>query len=101
LTSTDSTAITTTAACDTFRHFACRGVVLSLTEAHGSPCACPCHGSPIVRDLPETFAELVFLTPPCDQDLVLDEDEIEDILDREADRRLDQVLVDELFGAEL
>jgi hypothetical protein len=33
-----------TAACDTARHGLCRGTVFSLTSAHLSDCACPCHG---------------------------------------------------------
>jgi hypothetical protein len=92
-------AVTMTAACESLgRHAgtgpaACKGVVLSLTDAHGTPCACDCHrkeaGPGIAAGLPATFAELVFTFPPCDQDPVLDEDEIEDLLDREADRRLD------------
>jgi hypothetical protein len=87
--STDSTAITTTAACDTFRHERCRGVVLSLTDAHGSPCSCTCHGLPVAKGLPAAFAELVFLTPPCDQDVDLGDDELENLLDIEADRQLE------------
>jgi hypothetical protein len=103
LTSTDSSPVTMTAACETGTH-RCKGVVLSLTTAHGQPCSCSCHGSPVVRDLPATFAELVFTYPPCDGDVDLapiEDEELDDLLDREADRRLDQVMVDELFGAEL
>jgi hypothetical protein len=44
LTSTDSTAVTMTAACETARHWLCRGTVLSLTDAHGTACQCDCHG---------------------------------------------------------
>jgi hypothetical protein len=40
---TDSTTVTTTVACDMGRHPSCRSVVLSLTDAHLSDCACPCH----------------------------------------------------------
>jgi hypothetical protein len=69
--------ITTTAACDMGRCGSCRGVVFSLTDAHLTNCTCGCH-------VPE---------PVQDQ-------ELDDLLDREADRRLDQVLEDELFGAE-
>jgi hypothetical protein len=74
-----------TAACEIFgRHAdhqgpgACRGTIVSFTTAHLTGCACPCH-----------------------QDPVLDHDELEAIAEAEADRRLDQVLTDELFGAEL
>src|SRR5215207_6094755 len=50
---------TMTAACEVLgRHAgtgpaACKGVVLSLTEAHGTDCACSCHGR--VRDLPDPW----------------------------------------------
>jgi hypothetical protein len=33
----------TTVACDTGRHRRCRGVVVSVTDAHGAACACACH----------------------------------------------------------
>jgi hypothetical protein len=66
----------------------CKGVVFSLTDAHLSRCTHICH-------LPDTWAEQVVLTPPCDEDVVLAEDEIEDLLDREGDRRLE----DEWIGA--
>jgi hypothetical protein len=69
---------TTTAACDLGRCGSCRGVVLSLTDAHLTDCQHGCHQPDPVQ-----------------------EEELDDLLDREADRRLDQVLVDELFGAEL
>jgi hypothetical protein len=102
---TDPTAaITTTAACDTFRHDRCRGVVLSLTDAHGAPCRCQCHGSPVVKDLPAAFAELVFLTPPCDQDVDLapiEDDELDELLELEGDRLLELDAESRLFGVEL
>lgn len=40
--STDATAITMTAACELGTH-RCGGTVLSITDAHLTPCACPCH----------------------------------------------------------
>jgi hypothetical protein len=40
---TDSSPVTTTAACDTNRHTVCRGTILSLTDAHLTECECPCH----------------------------------------------------------
>ena len=91
-----------TAACEVFGRHAgqgprsCSGTLLSLTDAHGTPCRCQCHGSPVVRDLPETFAALVFLTPPCDQDVDLDlpdDDELDDLLDLEGDRLLEDSYV--------
>jgi hypothetical protein len=51
--------------------------VFSLTDAHLTDCQHGCHA-------PEPI-----------------EDELDDLLAEDADRRLDQVLVDELFGAEL
>jgi hypothetical protein len=36
--------ITTTAACEVGNCHRCRGTVLSLTSAHGRPCAHECHG---------------------------------------------------------
>jgi hypothetical protein len=82
-----STTVTTTVACDTARHSSCRKVVLTLTQAGTVTCSCSCHGQ--VQDLPDAWRELAVLTPPCDQDAVLDDDELEDLLDRDADRRLD------------
>lgn len=73
-----TTAVTMTAACELFgRHVgrgpaACKGVVLSLTEAHGRPCACACHRQ--AAGLPESWAEVVALYPPCDEDAELPED---------------------------
>jgi hypothetical protein len=72
-----ATAITMTAACELGTH-RCAGVILSLTDVHGQLCGCGCH-----------------------QDPILDHDELEAIAEAEADRRLDQDLEDELFGAEL
>jgi hypothetical protein len=95
---TDSSPVTMTAACELDTH-RCKGVVLSLTDAHGSPCSCPCHGSPVVRDLPTAFAELVFLTPPCDQDLDLADDELDELLELEGDRLLELDAETRLFGA--
>ena len=67
MTRTDPTVVVqTTAACDTARHRLCRGVVFSITDAHLSDCACPCHEPAPIED-----------------------DELEDLLDHEADRRLD------------
>jgi len=72
----DSTAITMTAACEMGTH-RCGGVILSLTDVHGQLCGCDCH-----QDLPN-------------------DDELEAIAEAEADRRLDQAMVDEMFGAVL
>jgi hypothetical protein len=69
---------TTTAACDLGRCGSCRGVVFSLTDAHLTDCAHGCHDPAPV-----------------------DDDELEAIAEAEADRRLDQVMVDEMFGAVL
>jgi hypothetical protein len=38
----DSSPVTKTAACELGTH-RCRGTVLSLTDAHLTDCACPCH----------------------------------------------------------
>jgi hypothetical protein len=79
-----TTVVTMTAACELGSHN-CKGVVLSLTGASWdaqTPCDCPCHG--IIRNLPDAWAERVAAYPPCDDDL-----ELEDIAEREADRRLD------------
>ena len=78
-TSNTTATVTTTAACDMGNCGACRSVVFSLTDAHLTDCQHGCH------------------TP----DPILDDDELDDLLDREADRRLDQALTDELFGADL
>ena len=101
MTSTNSTAVTMTAACELGLH-RCKGVVLSLTGETWDAqtlCSCTCHG--IVRDLPDAWAEQVAAYPPCDEDVILDDDELEAIAEADADRRLDQVMVDELFGVEL
>ena len=62
----DSTTITTTVACDMGRCGSCRGVVLSLTDAHLTDCQHECHDPAPIQD-----------------------QELEDLLDREADRRLE------------
>jgi hypothetical protein len=62
---------TTTAACDTGRCRSCRGVLFSLTSAHLTDCQHGCHEP-----------------PPVDQD-----QELDDLLDQEADRRLDDLAV--------
>jgi hypothetical protein len=36
-------AVTTTALCAAHRCNVCPGRIVSLTPAHGQPCACPCH----------------------------------------------------------
>jgi hypothetical protein len=100
---------TMTAACEVFgRHAgsgprACAGTLLSLTEAHGRPCSCSCHGSPVVRDLPAAFAELVFAYPPCDDDLDLAEltDDDEAALEAVAEMQVEAALEAVHFGAEL
>jgi hypothetical protein len=65
---TDSTTvvISTTAACDTGRCGSCRGVVFSLTDAHLTDCAHGCHDP-----------------APVDP-----EEELERLLDEDADARL-------------
>jgi hypothetical protein len=65
--------ITTTAACDVGNCGSCRGVVFSLTDAHLSDCQHGCHDP-----------------APVDP-----EEELEALLEAEADRRLDEI------GAEL
>jgi hypothetical protein len=88
---TDSTAtVTTTVACDLGRHSSCRKVVLTLTTAGTVDCTCPCHG--LVQDLPDAWKAMAALTPPCDQDVDLapiEDQELDDLLDREADRQLE------------
>jgi hypothetical protein len=53
-------------------------VVFSLTDAHLTDCQHGCHAPEPIED-----------------------DELDDLLAEDADRRLDQALVDELFEAEL
>jgi hypothetical protein len=48
-----------------------------------------------------TDAHLTDCTHGCHDPAPVDDDELEAIAEAEADRRLDQVLEDELFGAEL
>ena len=75
----DPTAtVTTTAACDTYRHSSCRGVVFSLTSAQLSDCSCSCHSPAPVSD-----------------------DELEQLADLEADRALEHALELAHFGADL
>jgi hypothetical protein len=94
---------TMTAACEALgRHAgtgpaACKGVVLSLTEAHGTDCACSCHGR--VRDLPDPWKAMAVLTPPCDQDAILDDGELDELLELEGDRLLELDAESRLFGA--
>jgi hypothetical protein len=63
---------TTTAACDTGRCGSCRGVVFSITSAHLTDCTHACHEPAPIED-----------------------QELDDILAEDADRRLD----DEFLGA--
>jgi hypothetical protein len=63
----ESTTISTTAACDTGRCGSCRGVVFSLTDAHLTDCQHGCHAPEPIED-----------------------DELDDLLAEDADRRLDQ-----------
>jgi hypothetical protein len=99
---------TMTAACEALgRHEgqgagSCKGVLLSLTEAHGQSCTCSCHRKEgIAAGLPVAFAELLFTTPPCDQDVILDHDELDELLELEGDRLLELDAESRLFGAEL
>jgi hypothetical protein len=74
------TAIVQTVACDLGNCGSCRGQVLTLTMGLGTPivpCAHICH-------LPDAWKEQAVLTPPCDED-----QELEDILDLEGDRLLE------------
>jgi hypothetical protein len=100
-----STTVTTTAACDLGRHSSCRKVVLSLTDAHGTPCACDCHsaGQVIAAGLPTAFAELVFTFPPCGDDLDLADltDNDEAALEAVAEMQIEAALEAAHFGAEL
>jgi hypothetical protein len=87
----DSTAVVQTVACDLGNCGSCRGQVLTLSmglDAPIVPCSHICH-------LPDAWKAQAVLIPPCDDDLVLDHDELEDLLDIEADRRLE----DEWIGA--
>jgi hypothetical protein len=75
-----STTVVQTVACDLGNCSACRGSVLTLTlglDAPIVPCAHLCH-------LPDAWKELAVLTPPCDNDLELD-----DLLDLDGDRLLE------------
>jgi hypothetical protein len=71
---TDPTAVVdTTAACTTARHSSCRGTVYTLTTGLGSPlspCACACHEPAPVAD-----------------------DELDDLLAEDADRRNDELAI--------
>ena len=60
----DNSIVVETAACSTSRHSSCRSVVLSITDGHLGDCQCPCHDP-----------------APVDP-----EQELEDLLDQEADR---------------
>jgi hypothetical protein len=55
---------TTTAACSIGQCGKCRGRIVSLTDAHGQPCQHHCHQPA----LPEAWAEMVTLFPPCGLD---------------------------------
>jgi hypothetical protein len=96
-----STAITTTAACDLGRHQQCRTVVLTLTQAGPVECRCPCHGR--VADLPDAWKALAVLTPPCDDDLDLADltDDDEAALEAVAELQVEAALEAVHFGAEL
>jgi hypothetical protein len=61
-------AVTTTAACDMGNCRACRGVVFSLTDAHLTDCGHGCHTPAPIED-----------------------DELDDLLAEDADRRLDMI----------
>jgi hypothetical protein len=93
--------VTMTAACELGTH-RCKGVVLSLTGESWDaqkPCQCPCHN--VVQDLPDAWKAMAVLTPPCDDDVVLDDDELDELLDREADRQLEQDAELRMFGVAL
>jgi hypothetical protein len=77
-----STSVVQTVACDLGNCGSCRGQVLTLTTAGINPCTHICH-------LPDAWAEQVAAYPPCDEDVVIDHDELEAIAEAEADRRLD------------
>jgi hypothetical protein len=81
--------VQTTVACDLERHSSCRSVVLTLTTAGTVNCACQCHNTVTVASLPDAWKEQAVLTPPCDGDVDLDHDELENLLDIEADRLLE------------
>jgi hypothetical protein len=81
LTSTDSTAVVQTVACDLGRCGSCRGQVLSLTDAHLTPCSHVCH-------LPDAWREQVAAYPPCD-----DDQELDNLLDIEADNALERAWI--------
>jgi hypothetical protein len=91
------TIVQTTAACDLGNHRSCRKVVLTLTQAGTVYCTCPCHNR--VADLPDAWRELAVLTPPCDQDVILDDDELDELLELEGDRLLELDAESRLFGA--
>jgi hypothetical protein len=85
----ESTTITTTAACSLGNCQGCRGTVYTLTTGLGSPlrpCQHVCH-------LPDAWKEQATLTPPCEDDAVLDHDELDDLLAEEADRRNDDLAI--------
>jgi hypothetical protein len=83
--STDSRTVVQTVACDLGNCSACRGSVITLTlglHAPIVPCSHICH-------LPDAWKDSAVLTPPCDQDAILDDDRLENLLDIEADNALE------------
>jgi hypothetical protein len=68
-----TTVVDTTAACTTARHSVCRGTVYTLTTGLGSPlqpCACACH-----------------------EPAPVDDQELDDLLAEDADRRNDELAI--------
>ena len=45
MTPAEAATVEATAACEAGNHHRCRGAILSLTAAHGTPCGCACHAA--------------------------------------------------------
>jgi hypothetical protein len=86
----DSRTVVQTVACDLGNCSACRGSVVTLSlglDAPIQPCSHICH-------LPDAWREVATLSPPCDDDLELDE-VAGDLI---ADRALESEYVDRMWS---
>jgi hypothetical protein len=45
VTPAEAATVEATAACEAGNHHRCRGAILSLTAAHGTPWGCACHAA--------------------------------------------------------
>jgi hypothetical protein len=57
-------AVTITVPCSVGRCDRCKGRIVSITDAHGQPCQHDCHQPA----MPEAWAEMATLFPPCGLD---------------------------------